>query len=219
MPIVFKPPPLCRAERKNGSRTHSTDPRRTPGSAPPSHRHSGNTQHENTETQKSAPLSGDHSATASHKWKRTLNPLHPTWDYTWNKKCCHLETNYGRAQNFFFRPQIDWKFLTQIAWIFILLSTHSNVIAMHDAIEWWMRVVNAEIYDQNIVGSFIIFISWYEGWSIGCMLIYMKHISTGHKMFYVSQCMGLMDECVTMHGQLAETIDWVNTGNGATSMV
>ena len=62
MPIVSKPLPLRRAERKNGSRTHSADPPRTPASAPPPHRHSGNTQHENTETQKSAPLNGDRSA-------------------------------------------------------------------------------------------------------------------------------------------------------------
>ena len=75
MPIVSKPLPLRRAERKNGSRTHSADPSRTPASAPPPHRHSGNTQHENTETQKSAPLSGDRSATAPRKWKRTLIPL------------------------------------------------------------------------------------------------------------------------------------------------
>ena len=41
--------------------------------------HSGNTQHENTETQKSAPPSGDRSATAPHKWKRTLKgPLSRT---------------------------------------------------------------------------------------------------------------------------------------------
>ena len=72
MPIVSKPLPLRRAERKNGSRTHSADPPRTPASAPPPHRYSGNTQHENTETPKSAPPSGDQSATAPHKCKRTL---------------------------------------------------------------------------------------------------------------------------------------------------
>ena len=59
MPNVFKPLPLRRAERKNGSRTHSVDPPRTPAPTPPPHRHSGNTQHENTETQKSAPSSDD----------------------------------------------------------------------------------------------------------------------------------------------------------------
>ena len=72
MTIVSKPLPLRRAERKNGSRIHSADPPRTPASAPPSHRHSGNVQHENTKTQKSAPPSGDRSATAPYKWKRTL---------------------------------------------------------------------------------------------------------------------------------------------------
>ena len=77
MPIISKPLPLRRAERKNGSRIHSADPPRTPASAPPPHRHSGNTQHENTETQKSAPLSGDRSATAPHNWKRTLKPKNP----------------------------------------------------------------------------------------------------------------------------------------------
>ena len=77
MPVISKLNRYhSRAERKNGSRTHSADPPRTPASAPPPHRHSGNTQKENTETQKSAPLSGDHSATAPHKWKRTLKD----WD-------------------------------------------------------------------------------------------------------------------------------------------
>ena len=85
--LVSKPLTLRRAERKNGSRTHSADLPRTPVSAPPPHRHSGNTQHENTETQKSAPPGGDRSATAPHKWKRTLKPvrsnLYPRHGPTW----------------------------------------------------------------------------------------------------------------------------------------
>ena len=71
MPIASEQLPLRRAERKNGSKTHSVDPPRSPASTPPPHRHSGKTQHENTETQKFAPPSGDRSATAPHKWKRT----------------------------------------------------------------------------------------------------------------------------------------------------
>ena len=65
-PIVSKPLPLRRAERKN-------DPPRTPASVPPPPRHSGNTQHKNTVTQKSAPHCGDRSVTAPRKWKRILN--------------------------------------------------------------------------------------------------------------------------------------------------
>ena len=48
------------------------DPPRTPASAPPPNRRSGNTQHENTVTQKSAPPCGDRPAAAPRKWKRTL---------------------------------------------------------------------------------------------------------------------------------------------------
>ena len=51
------------------------DPPRTPASVPPPPRRNGNTQHENTVTQKSAPHCGDRSATAPRKWKRTLTPL------------------------------------------------------------------------------------------------------------------------------------------------
>ena len=43
---------------------------------PPPHRHRTaivETQHENIETQKSSPPSGDRSASAPHKWKRTLS--------------------------------------------------------------------------------------------------------------------------------------------------
>ena len=72
MPNVSKPLPLRMAERKNGSRTHSADPSRTSAYAPLPHRLSGNTQHENTETQTSALPSGDRPATAPHKWKRNL---------------------------------------------------------------------------------------------------------------------------------------------------
>ena len=46
MPIVSKPLPHRRAERKNGSKTHSADPPRTPASAPPPHHHSGNRSQE-----------------------------------------------------------------------------------------------------------------------------------------------------------------------------
>ena len=48
------------------------DPPRTPASVPQPPRRSGNTQHENIVTQKSAPHCGDRSAIAPHKWKRTL---------------------------------------------------------------------------------------------------------------------------------------------------
>ena len=72
MPSVSKPLPIRGVERKNGSKTHSADPPRKPVTASPLHRHGGNTQHENTETPKSAPPSGDRSATAAYKWNRTL---------------------------------------------------------------------------------------------------------------------------------------------------
>ena len=48
---------------------------RTSASDPPPPRSGGNTQHENTVTQKSAPHCGDRPATAPRKWKRTLSPV------------------------------------------------------------------------------------------------------------------------------------------------
>ena len=110
MPIISKPLPLRRAERKNGFRTHSADPPRTPASAPPPHCHSGNTQHENTKTPKSAPLNGDRSATAPHKWKRTLTHLSPHLPL--DKKAAISQTIVSNA----FALMTSFVFLFELHW-------------------------------------------------------------------------------------------------------
>ena len=63
-PNLFKPLTLRSAERKNGSRIHSRGPAVDTwlASVPPTPRRSGNTQHENTVTPKSALHCRDRSA-------------------------------------------------------------------------------------------------------------------------------------------------------------
>ena len=107
--------PNRKAERKNGSKTHSVDPPRTPASAPPPHRHSGNKstwKHWNT---KSDPLSDDHSATAPHKWKRTLLRRSVTRSVGFNiEMICLIFTLIDKSMLWWLKHVISWEMINPL---------------------------------------------------------------------------------------------------------